>query len=135
MDGENGKTYDIYDGNCLYDPETDHYSEPFESCPSERERTESCDDTFIVNGITYISKRCYRDGNGLASELEANGFNVLFQLQYSNYPINNFSPKRWTNTRRTSSCELPVPMSRVILFLSIGFTGATQYVVSGRETN
>ena len=79
MDGETGKTYDIYDGNCLYDPETDHYSEPFESCPSERERTKSCDDTFIVNGMTYIPKRCYRDANGLVSELEAYGLDVLFQ--------------------------------------------------------
>jgi len=79
VDEETGEMYDIYDGNCLYDPETDYYYEPFESHPSERERTEPCDDTFTVNGITYIPQRCYRDANRLASELETHGFNVLFQ--------------------------------------------------------
>jgi hypothetical protein len=79
VDGETGKGYDTYDGDCLYDPETDYYYEPFESHPSERERIEPCDDTFVVNGITYIPKRCYRDAKGLVSELGTHGFTVLFQ--------------------------------------------------------
>lgn len=79
IDRESGKVYDIYDGDCLYDSETDYYYEPFGSYPSERERTEACDDSFAVNGIVYIPKRCYRDANRLVSELQTHDFSVLFQ--------------------------------------------------------
>ena len=79
VDGATGLSYDVYDGDCLYDPTTDYYYEPLESFPSEREQTEACEDTFIVNGTTYIPKRCYRDGRRLRSELESQGFEVVFQ--------------------------------------------------------
>jgi len=79
VDGATGKSYDVYDGDCLYEPETDYYYEPLENFPSERERTERCEDTFVVNGKTYIPKRCYRNGERLQAELESYGFDVIFQ--------------------------------------------------------
>ena len=78
VDSATGKTYDVYDGDCLYEPETDYYYEPFENFPSERERTERCEDTFIVNGKIYIPKRCYRNGGRLQAELGSYGFDVIF---------------------------------------------------------
>jgi hypothetical protein len=45
----------------------------------KREQIETCPDTFVVNGITYIPKRCYRDGKRFRSELESYGFDVIFQ--------------------------------------------------------
>jgi hypothetical protein len=62
VDGATGQSYDVYDDDCLYDSGTDYYYEPLENYPSEREQIEACADTFIVNGRTYIPKRCYRDG-------------------------------------------------------------------------
>ncbi|MBT4498823.1 MAG: class I SAM-dependent methyltransferase [Gemmatimonadetes bacterium] len=79
VDIATGKTYDVYDGDCLYEPETDYYYEPLENFPSERERTEHCEDTFVVNGKIYIPKRCYRDGERLQAELGIYGFDVISQ--------------------------------------------------------
>ena len=79
IDDSTGHVYDVYDDDCLYDPSTDYYYEPLENFPSERERVEACEDTFVVNGITYIPKRCYRDGSRLQAELQSEGFDVILQ--------------------------------------------------------
>lgn len=79
IDATTGQTYDVYDGDCLYDPTTDYYFEPLEKFPSAREQTESCGDTLVVNGAAYIPKRCYRDGRRLRSELASHGFDCIFQ--------------------------------------------------------
>lgn len=79
VDRATGQTYDLYDGDCLYDPVTDYYYEPLEKYPSEREQRETCDDTIEVNGQTYIPKRCYRDGRRLRAELAVHGFDTLLQ--------------------------------------------------------
>ena len=79
VDSSTGQIYDIYDGDCLYDPATDYYFEPLENFPSEREQVEACEDTFVVNGKIYVPKRCYRDGRRLRFELESQGFDVIFQ--------------------------------------------------------
>ncbi|NKB66771.1 MAG: methyltransferase domain-containing protein [Candidatus Latescibacteria bacterium] len=79
VDEQTGQAYDIYDGDCLYEPETDYFYEPLAKYPSERERSEAAGDTFVVNGETYIPKRCYRDGKRLRAELESYGFEALWQ--------------------------------------------------------
>jgi hypothetical protein len=79
MDTVTGVTYDIYDGDSLYDPKTDYYFEPIGNYPSEDEKTVACSDCVEINGLTYIPKRCYRDGNRLRTELATHGFDVIFQ--------------------------------------------------------
>ena len=79
VDGETGKTYEMYDGDCIYDPGTDYYYEPFDKYPSERERAEACADLLTVNGTVFIPKRCYRNGERLRAELRSHGFVVLSQ--------------------------------------------------------
>jgi ubiquinone/menaquinone biosynthesis C-methylase UbiE len=79
VDAVSGKAYDTYDGDCLYDPETDYYYEPLEKFPSEAEKSAPCLDTFVVNHKVYVPKRCYRDGEGLRLELASHGFEVIFQ--------------------------------------------------------
>jgi hypothetical protein len=49
-------TYDVYDGDCLYDPETDYYSEPIGNYPSGYEKTVPCSDCVEINRLTYIPK-------------------------------------------------------------------------------
>ena len=78
VDSATGRTYDIYDGDCLYDPSTAGYYEPFEKFPSERERIEACEDTIVVNGKTYLPKRCYRDWRRLRAEVGSFGFEPIF---------------------------------------------------------
>ena len=79
VDRSTGQTYDTYDGDCLYDPSTDYYYEPLEKAPSEREQVEPCSDTLVINGKTYIPKRCYRDGKRLVAEVESYGFECVLQ--------------------------------------------------------
>ena len=79
VDSATGQSYDMYDGDCLYDPATDYYFEPLEKYPSQREQSEACADTINVNGKIYIPKRCYRDGKRLRAELAAHGFDTLLQ--------------------------------------------------------
>ena len=79
IDRSTGQTYDIYDNDCLYDPSTDYYYEPLEKYPSERERIEACEDTIVVNGRTYIPKRCYRDWRRLQAEVGSYGFEPIFR--------------------------------------------------------
>ncbi len=80
VDRSTGQTYDIYDGDCLYDPSTDYYYEPLEKAPSALEQVEACSDTLLVNGKAYIPKRCYRDRKRLVAELQSYGFECIFQL-------------------------------------------------------
>lgn len=79
VDRRTGRTYDLYDGDCLYDPETDYYYAPVEAYPSERDATERLEDLIEVNGETFIPMRCYRDERRLREELESHGFDVIFQ--------------------------------------------------------
>ena len=103
VDVATGKTYDVYDGDCLYDPATDYYHEPLENFPSEREQVEACEDTFVVNGTSYIPKRCYRDGRRLRAELASHGFDTIFQQ--GDYDENLICVHEGTGTRGlASSC-------------------------------
>ncbi len=77
VDASTGRTYDLYDGDCLYDPETDYLFEPFGLNPSEYERNEPCTDKLIVNRESYIPLRCYRNRERLEAELKAHGFDTL----------------------------------------------------------
>ena len=62
---------------CLYDPSTDYYYEPLEEAPSEVEQEEPCSDTLVINGKTYIPKRCYRDGKRLVAKVQSYGFECV----------------------------------------------------------
>ena len=79
VDDSTDFAYDVYDSDCLYDPSTDYCYEPLVNFPSDRECAETCEDTLVVNGTTYIPKRCYRDGSRLKTELESQGFDVILQ--------------------------------------------------------
>jgi len=89
VDAATGIVYDSYDDDCLYDPETDYYYEPLANFPSEREKTEVLEDLIVVNGITYIPKRCYRDAERLRAELAAHGLATIRQYgEYTQDSIN-----------------------------------------------
>ena len=42
-------------------------------------RIEPCSDTLVINGKTYIPKRCYRDGKRLVAEVESYGLECVLQ--------------------------------------------------------
>ena len=96
VDTSTGRTYDLYGGDCLYDPETDYLFEPFDLHPSEYERNEPYTDKLVVNGKTYIPLRCYRDRSRLQTELEAHGFKTL--LYFGDYEESQLCVHQESNT-------------------------------------
>jgi SAM-dependent methyltransferase len=78
IDDSTGSVYDVYDGDCLYDPTTDYYYEPIDDSRSER-----CENTIVVNGISYYPARCYRNPERFHAELASHGFDtILYQGEF-----------------------------------------------------
>lgn len=47
--------------------------------PNLEQQIEACEDTIVVNGKTYISKRCYRNWRRLQDEVGSYGFEPIFR--------------------------------------------------------
>lgn len=78
VDQKTGIVYDCYrDG--IYDPTTDIYYERLGPSADREETVRLYEGGLDVGGMAYMAKRRYRDGTRLRAELEAQGFDVVYQ--------------------------------------------------------
>ena len=67
-----GRTFDGYDEDCLYEPDTDLLYQPYDG-------EVAIDGAITVNGNRFVPARRYRNGPRLRKEVESYGFEVLHQ--------------------------------------------------------
>ena len=80
VDQATGKVFTAFDGNDLWDGDTETCYNRFEVDPLRPDAgPEDYEGTVLVNGVWYIHRRRYRTPENLRAELESHGFTVLEQ--------------------------------------------------------
>jgi len=80
VDGVTGKVFTAFDGNDLWDGDTETCYNRFYVDPLRPDAgPEDYEGTILVNGVWYIHRRRYRTPESLRTELESHGFTVLEQ--------------------------------------------------------
>lgn len=79
IDRNTGKIYSRYDEDALFDIESEVYYDTFFQDLDRKDKPTDYDGTIEINGTWYIITRRYRKPETLKTELEGQGFKVLFQ--------------------------------------------------------
>ena len=82
VDSASGAVYHRHDIECLFEPSTDVYYEPFFRADDDyglNDTPEDYEGKVQIAGRWYLPRRRYRTAHGLKAELEAEGFETLFQ--------------------------------------------------------